>query len=125
MIIRMNAALLAWFLAHQPPAPLACLARWYDVYPQQRGAAWFATLRDGTALPYDDGRSKTFDEQFEHGEFEQLREWLTEHVYRWGRVFTPQELLKRAAGGAVDPEPYVRYLERKLNDLVVAGSAVG
>jgi carboxypeptidase Taq len=62
------------------------------------------------------------DEQFERGEFEPLRDWLTEHVYRWGRSFTPQELLQRAAGGGMDPEPYVRYLGRKLNDL--AGIAV-
>jgi len=66
-----------------------------------------------------------FDEQFERGEFEQLREWLIEEVYRWGRVFTPQELLQRSAGAGMDPEPYVRYLERKLNDLLPAGSAVG
>ena len=63
-----------------------------------------------------------FDEQFERGEFEPLRDWLTEHVYRWGRTFTPQELLVRATGSHMDPEPYVRYLGRKLNDLV--GTAV-
>jgi carboxypeptidase Taq len=66
-----------------------------------------------------------FDEQFERGEFDTLREWLAANVYRWGRVFTPQELLQRAAGGPMDPEPYLRYLERKLNDLIAAGSAVG
>jgi carboxypeptidase Taq len=65
------------------------------------------------------------DENFERGEFAPLREWLTENVYRWGRTFTPQELLTRAAGGPMNPEPYVRYLQRKLNDLLAAGSAVG
>jgi carboxypeptidase Taq len=64
------------------------------------------------------------DEHFERGEFVALRDWLAENVYRWGRVFTPQELLQRAAGGPLDPEPYLRYLERKLNDLLPAGSAV-
>jgi carboxypeptidase Taq len=63
-----------------------------------------------------------FDEQFERGEFEPLRDWLTEQVYRWGRTFTPQELLQRATGSQMDPEPYVRYLGRKLKDL--AGTAV-
>jgi carboxypeptidase Taq len=60
------------------------------------------------------------DEQFERGEFAPLREWLTENVYRWGRVFTPQELLQRATGSAMDPEPYLRYLERKIDDLIAA-----
>jgi carboxypeptidase Taq len=64
-----------------------------------------------------------FDDQFERGEFTTLRDWLTENIYRWGRTFTPQELLQRAAGGPLDPEPYVRYLERKLNDLVGAAVA--
>jgi carboxypeptidase Taq len=58
------------------------------------------------------------DEQFERGEFAPLRDWLAEHVYRWGRTFTPQELLQRATGSGMDPEPYLRYLQRKLNDTV-------
>lgn len=62
----MNAALLAWFLAHQPPAPLACVAKWYDVHPQQKNGAWFGALRDGTTVAYDDAHKKTFDEQLEH-----------------------------------------------------------
>jgi carboxypeptidase Taq len=63
------------------------------------------------------------DEQFERGEFAPLREWLTDTVYRWGRSFTPQELLQRVTGGGMDPEPYVRYLDRKLNDLLGAAVA--
>ncbi|MES1246439.1 MAG: carboxypeptidase M32 [Actinomycetota bacterium] len=63
------------------------------------------------------------DEQFERGEFEPLREWLSEQIYRWGRVFTPEELLQRAAGGPLDPEPYLRYLEGKLGDLLGAAVA--
>jgi carboxypeptidase Taq len=65
----------------------------------------------------------SLDEQFERGEFGALREWLTDTVYRWGRTFTPQDLLVRAAGGPMDPEPYVRYLQRKLNDIVGAAVA--
>ena len=67
----------------------------------------------------------SLDEQFERGEFGALREWLIDNVYRWGRTFTPQDLLVRAAGGPMDPEPYVRYLQRKLKDVLAAGSAVG
>jgi carboxypeptidase Taq len=62
------------------------------------------------------------DEQFERGDFGQLREWLGEHVHRHGRAFTPQELLQRAVGSAMDPAPYLRYLERKLGELVGAAS---
>ena len=55
------------------------------------------------------------EEGFERGEFEALREWLREHVHRHGRKFTPAETLEQATGAkAIDPEPYVRYLQRKI-----------
>ena len=63
------------------------------------------------------------DEQFERGEFAPLREWLGTHVHRYGRVFTPQELLQRAVGGGMDPAPYLGYLERKLGELFGAAVA--
>jgi len=54
------------------------------------------------------------DEQFERGEFAPLREWLGEHVHRWGRALEPQELLERVTGSRLDPEPYLAYLRDKL-----------
>jgi carboxypeptidase Taq len=54
------------------------------------------------------------DERFERGEFGELREWLTEHVYRMGRKFTPQETIERVTGSRIDSKPYVRYLREKL-----------
>jgi carboxypeptidase Taq len=63
------------------------------------------------------------DEQFERGEFGQLREWLGEHVHRHGRAFTPQELLQRITGSGMDAGPYLGYLERKLGDLFGAAVA--
>jgi len=53
------------------------------------------------------------DEQMERGEFDALRDWLVEHVYRLGRKYTPQETLERATGSRIDPEPYLRYLTEK------------
>jgi carboxypeptidase Taq len=63
------------------------------------------------------------DDQFERGEFTQLSEWLREHVHRYGRMFEPQDLLRREVGSGMDPEPYLGYLERELKDLF--GAAVG
>jgi carboxypeptidase Taq len=57
------------------------------------------------------------DEEFARGEFGTLREWLGEHVHRWGRTFDPPELMQRAAGGPLDPEPYLAYLTRKVEAL--------
>ena len=56
--------------------------------------------------------------QFEDGDFDALREWLRDHVHRYGRKFTPAETLDRAIGTkTIDPEPYVRYLQRKLGGI--------
>ena len=57
------------------------------------------------------------DAEFERGEFGPLREWLREHVHRWGRVFEPAELLERVVGGPLDAEPYVAYLRAKVEAL--------
>ncbi|HEU5216487.1 MAG TPA: carboxypeptidase M32 [Gaiellaceae bacterium] len=54
------------------------------------------------------------DGDFERGEFGTLREWLREHVHRWGRAFEPPELLERMVGGPLDPEPYLAYLREKV-----------
>jgi carboxypeptidase Taq len=57
------------------------------------------------------------DREFERGEFGSLREWLREHVHRWGRSFEPAELLERVVGGPLDAEPYLAYLRAKLTAL--------
>ena len=54
------------------------------------------------------------DERFERGDFDDLREWLREHLYRLGAKFTPQETIERVTGSRLDAEPYVRYLREKL-----------
>ncbi len=57
-------------------------------------------------------------DEFEQGEFGSLREWLRERVHQHGRKFTPTEILERVVGTSrIDPEPYVRYLRRKLGDI--------
>jgi carboxypeptidase Taq len=56
-------------------------------------------------------------EQIEAGDFEALREWLRETLHRHGRKFTPKETFFRVVGGPIDPEPYLAYLERKVEDV--------
>ena len=53
------------------------------------------------------------DESFERGDFSALGEWLRANLYVLGRKLTPKETLERVAGGPLDPEPYLRYLDAK------------
>jgi carboxypeptidase Taq len=57
------------------------------------------------------------DAQMEAGEFGPLREWLGDKLYRWGRRFPPDEMLRRVVGGTLDPEPYVAYLKAKVSEI--------
>lgn len=52
-------------------------------------------------------------DEFRQGRFSTLLSWLHEHVHRHGRKFFPRELIRRATGQDLAPEPYLRYLERK------------
>jgi carboxypeptidase Taq len=51
------------------------------------------------------------------GNYAPLREWLTEHVYRYGRTYTPDELLVKATGKPLDVGPYLAYLKGKFSEL--------
>jgi carboxypeptidase Taq len=51
------------------------------------------------------------------GQFDTLRGWLTENVYRHGRKFWAEELLQRATGNSLTIEPYMQYLRGKYGQL--------
>jgi carboxypeptidase Taq len=53
------------------------------------------------------------DADVARGDFAPLLAWLRAEVHRHGCKFSPQELVQRATGAPVDPEPYLRYLEGK------------
>jgi len=43
--------------------------------------------------------------------------WLRENVHRHGRKFHAEELVRRATGKPISPEPYLRYLKTKFGEL--------
>jgi len=113
------------YLGLQPPDVVVGVLQ--DVHWSDMSMGYFPTYALGNVISLQlwervEADLGDLDEQFERGDFGQLREWLGEHVHRHGRAFTPQELLQRAVGSAMDPAPYLRYLERKLGELVGAAS---
>lgn len=57
--------------ADPPPAPLACLAKWYPVLsPVRLESGWGFRLPDGRTYPFDDGRAKSFAEKLEAPDLE-------------------------------------------------------
>jgi len=61
------------------------------------------------------------EEEMERGQFGTLHGWLREAVYRHGRRWDPDELITRATGRPLDPEPYLSYLETKYGELYDLG----
>jgi carboxypeptidase Taq len=57
------------------------------------------------------------DDRIAAGELAPLREWLREHVHRYGAKFTTAELLQRELGQPIAVAPFVSYLKRKLSDV--------
>jgi carboxypeptidase Taq len=53
------------------------------------------------------------DADIGRGQFSALLAWLRSELHHHGRKFEPLELIERASGSAVHPEPYLRYLEAK------------
>lgn len=51
------------------------------------------------------------------GELSTLRAWLREHVHRFGRTRTGDEILRDITGGGLDPAPLLRYLHEKYGAL--------
>lgn len=51
------------------------------------------------------------------GELGFIKLWLHEKIYRHGRCYTTQELLKQATGHPFSAEPYLHYLKKKYTSL--------
>jgi carboxypeptidase Taq len=51
------------------------------------------------------------------GDYRPLRNWLGEHIHRHGRRYSREELLVKATGRGLDPEPYIAYLTKKYSGL--------
>ncbi|MGC9105136.1 MAG: carboxypeptidase M32 [Thermoprotei archaeon] len=47
------------------------------------------------------------------GDFEEIKAFLREKIWKWGAVYAPKELLRRAYGSEYDPEALVEYLREK------------
>ncbi len=57
------------------------------------------------------------DAALAEGNFAPLNEWNKEHIWKYGHLYTPQEVLDRVLGKPFSPEAYIEYLEKKYTDI--------
>ena len=61
----------------------------------------------------------------EKGELMPLKEWMTEHVHRWGRRYDADDLIRLRKGERRSTERRVQQLARDLRDLGFRGISTG
>lgn len=57
------------------------------------------------------------DDYLKEGNLVPVREFLRDHIHKYGSVYTTNELLKQMTGEEFNPDYYIRYLTEKYNRL--------
>jgi carboxypeptidase Taq len=57
------------------------------------------------------------DDHIRRGDFSELLNWLRTNIHRHGHKYEPQTLIEKVTGSRITPEPYLRYLTRKYNEI--------
>lgn len=60
---------------------------------------------------------RNLDDQICKGNFSELLGWLRKNVHQYGHKYEPQVLMQKVTGSKITPEPYVRYLTKKYNEI--------
>ncbi|NPA47142.1 MAG: carboxypeptidase M32, partial [Thermococci archaeon] len=58
-------------------------------------------------------RDLNVEDLIREGKFDPIKEWLRERVHRWGSIYPPKELLKKAIGEELDPGYFVRWVKER------------
>lgn len=72
---------------------------------------------DGMYVRRLDRDMPEWQQEIERGRPQVVIGWLKENIHRWGSMYDPGELVRRASGESLSPEPFVKYLERKYTGL--------
>ncbi|CAB50475.1 carboxypeptidase M32 [Pyrococcus abyssi] len=89
-----------------------------DIHWAHGSIGYFPTYSIGTILSaqlyYHIKRDiPDFEEKVAKGEFEPIKVWLREKIHRWGSIYPPKELLRRAIGEEMDAEYFIRWIEER------------
>jgi carboxypeptidase Taq len=58
-----------------------------------------------------------FSERVARGDLLPIRDWLSGQIYRYGKLLTPSEIVRKVTGEDLTPSYLVDYLERKYKDI--------
>ena len=93
-----------------------------DIHWTNGTFGYFPTYSLGSVLAaqlYDAAENDlgSIEDDVRAGEFDDLREWMTENVHRHGRRYTTDELVRVATGEDYTAEYFIEYVTEKYDDL--------
>ncbi|MBW6466160.1 MAG: carboxypeptidase M32 [Brevefilum sp.] len=56
-------------------------------------------------------------DEIAQGKFDTILGWMREHVHQYGSKYEPQEIMLKATGSKLTPEPYIAYLRKKYSEI--------
>jgi len=56
-------------------------------------------------------------DEIANGKFDTILGWMREKVHQYGSKFEPQEIMLKATGSKITPEPYMGYLKKKYGEI--------
>jgi carboxypeptidase Taq len=56
-------------------------------------------------------------DEIAQGKFDTILSWMREHVHHYGSKYEPQEIMLKATGSKITPEPYMAYLRKKYAEI--------
>ena len=51
------------------------------------------------------------------GDMTPINDWNREHIWKFGGIYTPKEIIQKAAGSEFSTDAYIRYLEAKYGEI--------
>jgi carboxypeptidase Taq len=88
-----------------------------DVHWSGGGFGYFPTYSLGNVIAgmfYDRiQKDLNLSDVIAGGKLGEIKDWLREHLHRWGATYSPKEIQRKNFGETYNPEHLVKYLERK------------
>jgi len=53
------------------------------------------------------------DQKITKGDFKPILQWMRDKIHKYGAIYTPSELCKRATGSELNIKDYIEYLTNK------------
>jgi carboxypeptidase Taq len=58
---------------------------------------------------------KDYPSQIEKGDSKEVLNWMVENVHKYGKMYEPEELLKKVTGETLNPKYFVDYIKEKFS----------